>query len=205
MPPSTWPATDSGLSARPTSWAVATCTTFTSPRSTSTSTTARWATKANAVWQSPWPFSSRSSVGGWWYSRVSSNIDAGAGLGDRQTAARRQSSTTSVPSIASDSIGDAVGRGDVLEQPLADGDAGGVDGAAAHPGLTRGRRRSGRADAGVDPVEHDLVDAEHVAGDLGGDRDEALADLGRGELERGDTVGEPAARRSSSRRSPRST
>ena len=84
---------------------------------------------------------------------------------------------------------------DVLEQPLAHRPAGGVDGAAAHPRLARRRRRAGRADRGVDRLQHDDVDAEHGAGDLLGDRDEALPDLGRGELERGDAVGEPAAGR----------
>ena len=95
-------ATDSGLSARPTSWAVATCTTLTRPSSGSTSTTARWATNANAVWQLPWPFSSRSSVGRWRYSTVSSNTTPARRLGDRHRAAspdrcRRRR----VPSIAS--------------------------------------------------------------------------------------------------------
>ena len=42
-------------------------------------------------------------------------------------------------------------------------------------------------------VEHDLVDAEDRPGDLAGDRDEPLTHLGRGELERGHAVGEPAA------------
>ena len=46
---------------------------------------------------------------------------------------------------------------------------------------------------GVDAVEHDVVDAEDRAGDLRGDRDEPLADLGGGELQRGDAVGEAAA------------
>ena len=75
------------------------------------------------------------------------------------------------------------------------GPAGGVDRAAAHPRLARRRRRAGRADRGVDRLEHDLVDAEDGAGDLLGDRDEALADLGGGELQRGHAVGEPAAGR----------
>ena len=70
-----------------------------------------------------------------------------------------------------------------------------VDGAAAHPRLARRRRRAGRADLGVDRVEHDDVDAEHRAGDLLGDRDEALPDLRRGELQRRHAVGQLAARR----------
>ena len=86
-------------------------------------------------------------------------------------------------------------RADALEQSLADGAAGGVHGAAAHPRLARRRRRAGRADLGVDRLEHDDVDTEHRAGDLLGDRDETLADLGGGELQRRHTVGEPAARR----------
>ena len=48
---------------------------------------------------------------------------------------------------------------------------------------------------GVDRSSTTIVDAEHGAGDLLGDRHEALADLGRGELQRGDAVGEPAAGR----------
>ena len=195
MPPSIWPSTDSGLSARPTSWAVATCTTLTRPSSGSTSTTARWATKANAVWQLPWPSSSSSSVGRWWYSTVSSNVHAVRRVGDRRRAASPSESTTSPPSITSRSGSMPWRRADVLEQPLAHGAAGGVDGAAAHPRLARRRRRPGRADLRVDRLEHDVVDAEHGAGDLLGDRDEPLADLGRGELQRGHAVGEPAARR----------
>ena len=193
MPPSICPSTDSGLSARPTSWAVATCTTLTRPSSASTSTTARWATKANAVWQLPWPSASSSSVGRWWYSTVSSKRTPLRGVVDghpqvarasrRRRCRRSTSRSGSMPCVAPD----------VLEQPLAHGPAGGVDGAAAHPRLARRRRRPGRADLGVDRLEHDDVDAEHGAGDLLGDRDEALADLGGGELQRGHAVGEPAA------------
>src|SRR3712207_9122545 len=42
-PPWIWPRTASGLSARPTSWAVSSATTLTRPSSTSTSATARCA------------------------------------------------------------------------------------------------------------------------------------------------------------------
>jgi hypothetical protein len=55
------------------------------------------------------------------------------------------------------------------------------------------RHAPGGADLGVRALEHDVVDTEHVAGDLGGDRDETLADLGRCELQMHHAVGEPAA------------
>ena len=85
-------------------------------------------------------------------------------------------------------------RGDMLEQALAHRAARHVGRAAAHPRLARRRRRARRPDRGVRRLEHDVVDAEDLAGDLRGDRDEALPDLGRRELERDDAVGEPAAR-----------
>ena len=46
MPPSIWPTACCGFRMRPTSWVVATSTVRSSPRSASTSTTARWAAKA---------------------------------------------------------------------------------------------------------------------------------------------------------------
>ena len=195
MPPSIWPSTDSGLSARPTSCAVAIWTTLTRPSSGSTSTTARWATKANAVWQLPWPFSSRSSVGRWRYSTVSSNVDAVRRIGDRRRGHHRSSRRRRSPSITSRS-------GSTPWRP---------------PTSSNSRSRTARQaastapplihvwrDADVDPADPicvsigsstTVVDAEHGAGDLLGDRDEALADLGGGELQRGHAVGEPAARR----------
>ena len=45
---------------------------------------------------------------------------------------------------------------------------------------------------GVGRGEHDLVDAEHLAGDLLGERDEALPDLGARARDGGDPVVEPA-------------
>ena len=124
----------------------------------------------------------------------------------RRTRARRSprrptcrqpdtTSTTSVSSIARRIGSRPCAAADVLEQPLAHRPARGVDRSPAHPRLARRRRRPGGADLGVDPVEHHVVDAEDRPGDLSGDRDESLTDLGRGELERGHAVGEPAAGR----------
>ena len=191
MPPSIWPVTDNGLSARPTSWAVATWTTFTRPSCGSTSTTARWATNANAVWQLPWPYSSRSSVGGWRYSTVSSSSRPAVAspIDCRQPDT---TSTTSVPVDGEPQCVEPVRRRHRLEQPLPHRSTRRVDRSPAHPRLPRRRGGSGRADLGVDAVEHDLVDAEDRPGDLTGDRDEPLTHLGRGELERRHTVGEPA-------------
>ena len=172
--------TDSGLSARPTSWAVATCTTFTSPSSRSTSTTARWATNANAVWQLPWPFSSSSSVGRWRYSTVSLEHDA--------RRSRRRPARAATPDRV-DHVGavdrqpqrvEAVRRADVLEQPLAHRPAGRVDRAAAHPRLARRRRRAGRADRSCRSARARPRRRRGSSRAIcGGDRDEALADLGR--------------------------
>ena len=144
MPPSIWPTTDSGLSALPTSCAVAICTTFTRPSSGSTSTTARWATKANAVWQSPCPFSSRCSVGRWWYSN---------GLLERRPAVasatvtrrrRIELSTTVVVRRSPAAADRRRSRGDVLEQPLAD---------ARHAASTAPPLIQVWRDADVDPAE----------------------------------------------------
>ena len=99
IPPSICPRAARGFSTLPTSCAVATCTTFTRPRSGSTSTTARWATKANATWQLPWPFSSSSSVLRWWCSNVSSN-ESPRVASATETRSEPIVSTTSVPSIA---------------------------------------------------------------------------------------------------------
>ena len=49
--------------------------------------------------------------------------------------------------------------------------------------------------------EDDVVDPEHLPGDLLGKGDKALADLDAGTGDRGDAVLEPAPRRRSSRRS----
>ena len=73
-------------------------------------------------------------------------------------------STTSVAVDHEPQRIEPVGRPDALEQPLAHRPAGRVDGAAAHPRLARRRRRAGRPDAGVDALEHHLVDAEDRRG-----------------------------------------
>ena len=203
MPPSICPTTDSGFSARPTSCAVAIWTTRTRPSSTSTSTTARWATNANATWHAPWPRSSSSSVARWRYVTVSS-----------KAARRRVGHRHALAAHGVDDVGafdrqphrvDTDAGGDVLEEALAHRPARHVGRAARHPGLARRRRRPRRPDRGVGRLEHDFVDAEDVAGDLRGDRHEPLTDLGGRELERHGAVGEPAAGGRRSRRTPRST
>ncbi len=45
---------------------------------------------------------------------------------------------------------------------------------------------------GVDRFEDDIVDPQHGTGDLLGEHHEALADLDRGELQRGNPIGEAA-------------
>ena len=105
-------------------------------------------------------------------------------------------STTSVPSTTQAQRVDAVRRADVLEQSLAHRPARGVDRPAAHPRLARRRRRAGRADRGVDRLEHAprrrRASMRAICSAM---RDEALADLGGGELQRGHAVGQPAAGR----------
>ena len=204
MPPSIWPSTLSGLSARPTSCAVAIWTTLTSPSSGSTSTTARWATNANAVWQLPCPFSSRSSVGAVVVLERLVEVETGGGVGDGDAQVAHRVDDVAPVDREPQRV-DAVRSADVLEQPLAHQPARAVDGAAAHPRLARRRRRPCRADAGVDRLEHHVVDAEHRPGDLAGDRDEPLTDLGGGELQRGRRRRRGGSEPSSSRRSPPST
>ena len=196
---------DSGFSARPTSCAVATCTTFTSPSSGSTSTTARWATNANAVWQLPWPFSSRSSVGRWWCSKVSSNSTPGGGLGDGHPQRAHRVDDVGAVDREPQRI-DAVrarrrartaaraprGR---RRRPRRRSSTSGATPTWSRP--SRSWCRSVRARTSSTPSTR--------AGDLRGDRDEALADLRRWR-----TSAWPRRRRagsgpSSSRRSPRST
>ena len=76
--PRSGPVTCSGLSTRPTSCAVARCTTRTSPSSGSTSTTARCAAHANDTCASPWPSASSGWVSRWWYSSVDVDRAPGA-------------------------------------------------------------------------------------------------------------------------------
>ena len=134
--------------------------------------------------------------GGWWYSTRLVEHHAGGGLGDRdpqrarprrRRRARRSPSRSGVDAVqprrrARTAARAPPGRRASTAPPLIhvcrDADV-----EPAEPTL------------GVDRLEHDLVDAEHRSGDLTGDRDEALTDLGRRELQRGDTVGEPAAGR----------
>ena len=88
MPPSIWPTTESGLSARPTSCAVAIWMTRTRPSSTSTSTTARWATNANATWHAPWPLLVELFGGAVPVGHGLLELLAGGRVGDRDRARR---------------------------------------------------------------------------------------------------------------------
>ena len=132
----------------------------------STSTTARWAANANGTCASPWPFSSSGSVSRWWHSTVSS-IDVvaedhgqrGERVGERRRPLRARSAASA------SSVAHRLARG--------------LDRAAGHVGLARGRGRAGRADARVGGEHRDALDAELGARDLRLHRDEALADLGR--------------------------
>ena len=112
------------------------------------------------------------------------------------TATRRSPtvSTTASSSIASRSGSRPCCAADVLEEPLAHGPA----------GRRRPRRRTstsgGTADVEpAEPIEVSIGSSTTSstprmrAGDLLGDRHEALAHLGGGELQRGHAVGQPAA------------
>src|ERR671910_318870 len=78
MPPSICPITWVACSTLPTSCPVAICTTRTSPRSGSTSTTARWAAKTKPTSASPWPRSSSVVVGRWRWTAAASKASAPA-------------------------------------------------------------------------------------------------------------------------------
>src|SRR5918995_632560 len=149
IPPSIWPCTESGLSALPTSCAVAISTTRTRPSSTSTSTTARWAAKANARCASPCPSSPSGTVRRGRYSRISS------------TGSSSRFATASTGEPASSTTCPASSRSDP----------------AGEPGLARGRGGAGVADGRVGRKHHDVLDAQLRARDLRVDRDAALADL----------------------------
>ena len=114
--------------------------------------------------------------------------DAGARLGDRNPPTGHRVENIDAVDGQAHRI-DIVDPPDMLEQPLAHGSTRRVHRSPAHPGLSRGRCGSGRADLGVDAIEHDVVDAENRAGDLRCDRDEPLADFRRGELQRDHPVG----------------
>ena len=116
----------------------------------------------------------------------------------RRPAMRRSpiESTTSAPSIDEPQRVDAVRRADVLEQPLAHGPAGGVDGAAAHPRLARRRRRAGRADRRCRSARARRRRRRAPCGrSAAAIVTKPCPTSRRGELQRGDAVGEPAAGR----------
>ena len=159
MPPSIWPrpTAGSGPGRRPGRWPPGPpCT---RPSSRSTSTTARWATKAKAVWQLPWPSSSSSVVG------------LVVVLDGRLERPGRRSPRRPAPA----------GRRTCRPRVVLDGQAQRIErraGAAtcsksrsrtarqarstAPPDIhvwRDGRRRAGRADRGVHRLQHHLVDA----------------------------------------------
>ena len=135
------------------------------PSSASTSTTARWATNANATWQLPWP-SLVELLG-----RAVVVLD---GLLEALTPAVASATATRSDAHGVDDVGaldrqaqriDAVRR--ARRARTAARAPPGTRASTApprHPRLARRRRRAGRADRGVDRLEHDVVDAEDRRG-----------------------------------------
>ena len=194
MPPSIWPMTDSGLSARPTSCAVAIWMTRTRPSSTSTSTTARWATNANATW----------------HAALAALVELLGGA----VAVGRPSPRSCWPAVASATEHPQrrrrCRRRRCPRSPVARGRRPCLrrrarTAARARPGTPcRSRRRT--STSGATPTSNRPTRSwcrpararpRRRRGSSRaiccGDRDEALPDLGRGELERDGAVGEPAA------------
>ena len=115
----------------------------------------------------------------------------GARLGDRH--AQRSVGAHHVGSHDFERLDlDRVALGNRIEQPGTHRPTGGIDRAARHPRLARRGGRPRRVDRGVDRFEHHVGHAEARAGDLLGQRDEPLADLGGRELEGRDPVGQAA-------------
>ena len=81
-----------------------------------------------------------------------------------------------------------------VEDLRGDATAGLEDRSSRHPGLTRGRGRTGRPDGGVDGLERHVGYPEFGPSDLERDGDEALTDLGGREFQTRPTVPDDAPR-----------